>query len=54
MMDEAFAFLKAIQPDEGVLFRVHAHCFSQFSGITDDIQHIIPNLERQTQAICEL
>ena len=51
MMDEAFAFLKAIQPDEGVLLRVHAHCFSQFSGITDDIHLISPTFIEPIQGL---
>ena len=44
-----FALFKAIQADEGILLSIHAGGFSQLRLGANHVQHIVPNLERQSQ-----
>ena len=47
---QLLTFGQTIQPDKGILIRIMSGGFAQLSGIADNIQHIVPDLEGQPQA----
>lgn len=49
LLHKLAALVQAVEPDEGVFLRVHAGSLAQLCLGADDVQHVVPNLEGQTQ-----
>ena len=46
-VNQCIAFLKTVELDKRILDSIYTNCLAQFFRITDHVQHIVTDLERE-------
>ena len=51
--NQLLALLQSVKPDESIFLRINAGGLPEFLSVTNHIQHVIPDLKRETKQSCE-